>query len=87
MPTKRRTPKMTAHRVTAEAVEAFRAGERMRLHTLLDLRPWQVSLLEVNTSYGEGKATGRATVLSLLAKTGATGNSPACRQTRHSMAI
>jgi hypothetical protein len=58
MPTKRRTPKMTAHRVTAAAVEAFRAGDRMRLHTLLDLRPWQVSPLEVDTSHGEGEATG-----------------------------
>jgi len=50
MPAKRRTPKARAHRVTAEAVEAFAAGDYMRLHDALDLRPWEASPLPLSVT-------------------------------------
>ena len=45
MPTKRRLSKQRAHRITAEAVEAFRAGDFIGLHRALGLAPWQASPL------------------------------------------
>ena len=65
MPTKRRTTKMTAHRVTAEAVEAFRAEDLVRLHMLLGLRPWQVSPLDVETAHGEHQTNAWGTSFAL----------------------
>lgn len=58
MPTKRRPTKHVAHRITAKAVEAFRAGDGMALHNALGLRPWQVSPLHVDVAHGEGDGTG-----------------------------
>ena len=37
MPVKRRLPKGRAHRITAEAVEAFQAGDYKALHSALNL--------------------------------------------------
>ena len=48
MPRKRRTAKHRAP-ITAEAVEAFRAGDWMATHRALDLRPWEVSPLDAVT--------------------------------------
>lgn len=49
MPTKRaRLPRHQRVRVTPEAVEAYRAGEWMRLHNLLGLNPWEASPLDVD---------------------------------------
>ena len=45
MPTKRRTPKRAEHAITPEAVAAYRAGDAMRLHRLLGLKPWMESPL------------------------------------------
>jgi hypothetical protein len=47
MPLKRRLAKARAHRLTAEAVDAFRARV-LRLHAALGLRPWQPSPLEAD---------------------------------------
>ena len=49
MPTKRRTAKGRPHRITPEAVNAFRAGDWIALHRALGLRPWQPSPLEAFT--------------------------------------
>ena len=48
MPTKRRITKGRKHRITPEAMAAFRAGDWMGLHRALDLRPWQPSPLDVD---------------------------------------
>ena len=48
MPLKRRSAKSRPHRVTPEAITAFVAGDAMRLHRLLGLRPWQPSPLAVD---------------------------------------
>ena len=46
MPTmRRRTIRSTKGRITAEAVEAFKAGDFMALHRALDLPPWHPSPL------------------------------------------
>ena len=45
MPVKRRTDKSRPHRITLQAVEAFRAGDYMALHRALDLPPWHPSPL------------------------------------------
>jgi len=55
---KRRKSKMLAHRITAEAVAAFQAGDETVLHRALGLKPWQVSPLAVDTAPGEGDGTG-----------------------------
>lgn len=49
MPTKRRTAKSREHRITPEALAAFKAGDSIRLHRALGLRPWQPSPLEADT--------------------------------------
>lgn len=49
MPTKRRAAKGRAHRITREALDAFRAGDRLTLHYALGLRPWQPSPLDADT--------------------------------------
>lgn len=48
MPVKQRPHKSRRHRVTAEAVAAFVAGDEGALHRALDLRPWQPSPLEAD---------------------------------------
>jgi hypothetical protein len=48
MPTKRRVEKTRPHRITPEALAAFDAGDHMRLHRALGLRPWQPSPLEAS---------------------------------------
>jgi len=45
MPVKRRNAKARLHRITAEAVEAFEAGDYMALHNALGLAPWEASPL------------------------------------------
>ncbi len=47
MPVKRRLSKERAHRITPEAVEAFRARDFHRLHSALNLAPWETSPIEV----------------------------------------
>lgn len=47
MPAKRRAGKGRAHRITPEAVEAYRAGDWGLLHRLLGLKPWEASPLHV----------------------------------------
>lgn len=46
MPVKRRVAKLSEHRITPEAVAAFRRGDWMELHRLLGLRPWHPSPLD-----------------------------------------
>ncbi len=48
MPVEQRTAKGQAHRITPEAVEAFRAGDFLRLHQALGLQPWEVSPLPLS---------------------------------------
>jgi hypothetical protein len=48
MPMKKRLAKGRAHRLTAEAVDAFLARDVLRLHAALGLRPWQPSPLEAD---------------------------------------
>ena len=45
MPVKRRASKQLRHRITPEAVEAYRAGDYMQLHRALGLMPWECSPL------------------------------------------
>ncbi len=45
MPVKRRNAKARQHRITADAVEAFQAGDFMALHNALDLAPYEPSPL------------------------------------------
>jgi hypothetical protein len=42
---KRRAAKVKTHRITPEAIEAFRAGDYDRLHRALGLPPWHPSPL------------------------------------------
>ena len=48
MPVKKRTSKVRAHRITAEAVAAFNAGDRSALHFALGVGPWVPSPLDVH---------------------------------------
>ena len=48
MPIKRRLAKGRAHRITPEAITAFVAGDAIRLHRALGLRPWQPSPMAVD---------------------------------------
>jgi hypothetical protein len=50
MPLKRRLPKGREHRITPEAVAAFAAGDYMRLHRALGLRPWEASPLPLEVT-------------------------------------
>ena len=47
MPVKMRAAKRRLSRITPEAVEAYIAGDYMRLHVALGLMPWQCSPLQV----------------------------------------
>ena len=58
MPTRRRPkPQFIPHRITPAAVQAFRAGDALRLHDVLALSDWQVSPLDVDVAHGEGEPT------------------------------
>ena len=59
MPVKRRKPKIRAHRITSEAVAAFRAGDEYALAQALALPPWHASPLWTNNAcpYPEGTST------------------------------
>jgi len=48
MPVKRRQTKAKEHKLTPEAVEAFRAGAWLDLHRALGLKPWQASPLDAD---------------------------------------
>ena len=48
MPTKRRVDKARRHRISAEAVAAYRAKDCNALHRALRLRPWEASPLCVD---------------------------------------
>jgi hypothetical protein len=50
MPLKRRHAKSRAHRVTPEAIEAFRARDFLALHRALGLKPWQPSPLPASVN-------------------------------------
>lgn len=45
MPVKRRNAKGRRHRITPEAIAAYRARDYMGLHQALGLRPWEISPL------------------------------------------
>lgn len=49
MPIKKRIAKGRAHRLTADATDAFGAGDVLALHAALGLRPWQPSPLDAGT--------------------------------------
>ena len=48
MPSKRRVTKSREYRITPEALAAFKAGDSIRLHRALGLRPWQPSPLDAD---------------------------------------
>jgi len=48
MPVKLRHPKQREHRITPEAIAAWRAGNWMALQRALGLRPWQVNPLDAD---------------------------------------
>jgi hypothetical protein len=48
MPVKRRIHKARPHRITPEAIDAYRAGDHLALHRALSLRPWQPSPLDAD---------------------------------------
>ncbi len=48
MPLKRRTAKQRDHRITPDAVAAFRAVDWLALHRALGLKPWEMSPLDVS---------------------------------------
>lgn len=49
MPVKRRQAKVKDHRITADAIEAFRAGDAVALDRALGIRPWEVSPMDADT--------------------------------------
>jgi hypothetical protein len=53
MPVKRRGSKAHSHRITPEVIEAYQAGDYIRLHRALGLKPWEMSPLPTSvTSLG-----------------------------------
>jgi hypothetical protein len=60
MPTKRRVDKARRHRISAEAIAAYRAKDCNALHRALGLRPWQASPLRVDQGPGPGGPTAYA---------------------------
>jgi hypothetical protein len=45
MPVKRRAAKARRHRITPEAIAAYRARDYLALHQALGLKPWEISPL------------------------------------------
>jgi hypothetical protein len=60
MPTKRRVDKARRHRISPEAIAAYRAKDCNALHRALGLRPWQASPLRVDQGPGPGGPTAYA---------------------------
>lgn len=60
MPAKRTRSKARSHRITAEAIAAYRAGDWTQLHRALGLKPWETSPLDVEpgeeSPWGPGSA-------------------------------
>lgn len=54
MPVKRRLHKGRSHRITPEAIEAFKAKDMWRLHRALGLKPYEYSPLTRAESSGYG---------------------------------
>lgn len=48
MPAKRTRAKARSHRITPEAVEAYRRGDYLLLERHLALKPWEASPLDVD---------------------------------------
>jgi hypothetical protein len=48
VPVKRRVAKGRLHRITDDAIVAWRIGDKVGLHRALDLRPWQSSPFDVD---------------------------------------
>lgn len=46
MPVKRRVAKTHSHRITPEAIAAFRAGDHTALNRALGIRPWETCPLD-----------------------------------------
>ncbi len=51
MPVKARRHKIRNHRITPEAVDAFRSADELTLHRALGLKPWEASPLDRNNPY------------------------------------
>lgn len=74
MPVKRRVSKHKENRITPEAIEAFRAGDRLELRRALGLAPWEESPLDVDAdtpcaySAMTGAALSHAKILDLRAE-------------------
>jgi hypothetical protein len=60
MPIKRRVDKARRHRISAEAIAAYRAKDCNALHRALSLRPWQASPLHVDQGAPPGGPTAYA---------------------------
>ena len=58
MPTKRRVDKARRHRISAEAIAAYRAKDCNALHRALSLRPWEASPLRVDQGPRAGRSDG-----------------------------
>ncbi|MEP7241747.1 MAG: hypothetical protein ABI697_12745 [Devosia sp.] len=56
MAVKRRVSKTVEHRITAAALDAFRAGDETALHKALGLKPWHPSPLDDHNPYPPGAA-------------------------------
>lgn len=57
MPGKRTRAKARAHRITPEALEAYRLGDWPLLHRHLGLRPWECSPLDA-ADFAESQSKG-----------------------------
>ena len=57
MPTKRRVDKARRHRISPEAIAAYRAKDCNALHRALNLRPWKASPLRVDQGPAPGGPT------------------------------
>lgn len=69
MPVKRRAAKSRLHRITPEAIGAFKVGDHLALHRARGLKPWQPSPLEVSPGepcpWPDGSAGGNAWPLAI----------------------
>jgi hypothetical protein len=60
VPIKRRVDKARRHRLSPEAIAAYRAKDCNALHRALSLRPWMASPLRVDQGPGPGGPTAYA---------------------------